>query len=723
MANLTSTLTVRLINAVSGPAKAAASSLLGIGKAVDAVSGRRLFGGALGQMRDVERHAGRVRDSIRGMSAALTMPVGFAGAFGAHAVYELEKTTNAVQAVTEATREQVLQLRRYAQTLSPLFGFSTNQIMQSGFELAKSGLTIEQIHGALRGTLNMARAGDIELRESTDITTNVLTAMRLPMRTNEEIAKSLKRVNDVLSYTANQTNTDVRQLGETLKYVAPIGAAAGLSLEEIAAMAGVMANNGIRGSEAGVAMRSALVRMVRPTRQMSAALARLNVNLSDFVSARQVTTENIVQSLATGGISVSEAARAQIGQALRDPALMRDRTALQARLTEIIAPGAGAMDAQALSDTIRGAINIAGNRINLPGFMAELHRRGATVGDMARIFDQRQGGRLETLRVGAHGIQEFLGRLEREAPGSTDRNAAIRMQGVVGAWSRFTASINKLLIAISESGVLQHVTDMLNSFSKTINELAKTNPAFLRWATYSVVIAALAGPMLTALAGIVHAFGAIILMGLGIKKLLGASAGAGAIGAGAAGAGVAGAAKKGLLRRLLFGPLGIAGMVAGGLSLADREGNLFGLTRNLDKWIYDRIGINPSATNVGDLFRPPSPRQRETLAGILDRERADAAAAAGSVPLSQDTISPWLQPKGAVDANKADSQSSGRDAGRAFVDGVAAELSATLPAVVERAMREASRNLRINPTINVTPKIDGGALRGSHADVGVGVTR
>lgn len=207
MASLTSTLTVRLIDAVTAPARAAAQSIRGIGTAVDQTNARRLAIGGAFQMagrevgrasRDIVRHTSR-------MSSGLSMPTGFATFFGARSVYEFEKMSNAFQAVTLASDEQRKSLQAYAKELNTLFPFTNREIMSAAFELGRAGLSFEQIMGTLRDTLNLALAGDIDLQESADIATNVLTAMRLPMKTTEQAAESLRRVNDALSYAATSS--------------------------------------------------------------------------------------------------------------------------------------------------------------------------------------------------------------------------------------------------------------------------------------------------------------------------------------------------------------------------------------------------------------------------------------------------------------------------------------------------------------------------------------
>ncbi len=130
-----------------------------------------------------------------------------------------------------------------------------------------AGFTPQAIQAALPGVLNMALAGGVELGETADIGSNILTQFNLT-------ADQMDRVGDTLTAAFTRTNTDLRALGETMKYTGPVAAKLGISLEEAAAMAGMLANNGLRGSDAGTAMRASLSRLASPPKAAADALKR-----------------------------------------------------------------------------------------------------------------------------------------------------------------------------------------------------------------------------------------------------------------------------------------------------------------------------------------------------------------------------------------------------------------------------------------------------------------
>nr|EES1674225.1 phage tail tape measure protein [Escherichia coli] len=167
----------------------------------------------------------------------------------------------------KALREQALKLGSETQ-------FTAGDAASGQAFLAMAGFTPQAIQAALPGVLNMALAGGVELGETADIGSNILTQFNLT-------ADQMDRVGDTLTAAFTRTNTDLRALGETMKYTGPVAAKLGISLEEAAAMAGMLANNGLRGSDAGTAMRASLSRLASPPKAAADALKELGVSVAD----------------------------------------------------------------------------------------------------------------------------------------------------------------------------------------------------------------------------------------------------------------------------------------------------------------------------------------------------------------------------------------------------------------------------------------------------------
>ncbi|MEC4939852.1 phage tail tape measure protein [Escherichia coli] len=186
------------------------------------------------------------------------------------------KEMSRVQALTRIDKNspQFKALREQALKLGSETQFTASDAASGQSFLAMAGFTPQAIQAALPGVLNMALAGGVELGETADIGSNILTQFNLT-------ADQMDRVGDTLTAAFTRTNTDLRALGETMKYTGPVAAKLGISLEEAAAMAGMLANNGLRGSDAGTAMRASLSRLASPPKAAADALKELGVSVVD----------------------------------------------------------------------------------------------------------------------------------------------------------------------------------------------------------------------------------------------------------------------------------------------------------------------------------------------------------------------------------------------------------------------------------------------------------
>lgn len=223
-------------------------------------------------------------EKLRGAGIGMTLgatAVGYgAGAFLSKPIgFDTDMSRVAALTRMDKTDPRFTELREQAKFLGASTAFSNSDAAQGEAFLAMAGFTPESIKAALPGVLNTALAGgalsgDISLGETADIGANILNQFQLK-------AGDMGRVGDVLAGTFTRTSTNLRDLGETMKYTGPVAASLGISLEEASAMAGMLANSGLRGSDAGTAMRASLSRLAAPTGAASKALKELGVSVSD----------------------------------------------------------------------------------------------------------------------------------------------------------------------------------------------------------------------------------------------------------------------------------------------------------------------------------------------------------------------------------------------------------------------------------------------------------
>ncbi|MFC3393632.1 phage tail tape measure protein [Brenneria rubrifaciens] len=223
----------------------------------------------------MQQTAGNLRSSGTGVALGAA-GAGYAGGRFLAPAVGFDEEMSRVQALTRLDKgdQQMGALRAQAKKLGAETAFSTRDAASGQAFLAMAGFTPQSIQDALPGVLNMALAGGMDLGESADIGSNVLSQFALD-------ASQMDRVSDTLTAAFTRTNTDLRNLGDTMKYAGPVASKLGISLEDAAAMAGMLANNGIRGSDAGTAMRASLSRLASPPKAAANALKELGVSVAD----------------------------------------------------------------------------------------------------------------------------------------------------------------------------------------------------------------------------------------------------------------------------------------------------------------------------------------------------------------------------------------------------------------------------------------------------------
>ncbi|PUA16835.1 phage tail tape measure protein [Glaciimonas sp. PCH181] len=166
-------------------------------------------------------------------------------------------------------------LRQQSRDLGASSSYTATEAAQGQGYLAMAGFRPKEILHAMPTILSVAKAGDSDLARTADISSDILTSFGLQ-------ADQMTRVGDVLTMTFTTANTNLEMLGDTMKYVGPVATAAGMSLEQASAMAGLLGNAGIKSSQAGTTLRSMILRLAAPTSRAGAALKELGINARDM---------------------------------------------------------------------------------------------------------------------------------------------------------------------------------------------------------------------------------------------------------------------------------------------------------------------------------------------------------------------------------------------------------------------------------------------------------
>lgn len=241
---------------------------------------------------------------IAGLSAALGLLL--AKASGDFAKFE--KTLNTIEAVSSATSAEIAAIKQESFELGQQTVFSNQQVVDSFEELAKAGFTARESLAAMPKLLELAAAAGGDLEVASSIVGSNLKAFGLQV---EETG----RLVDVIAQAANRSAASIEDMGFAFKQVAPLAAQTGQSVEDVSALLSVLANNAVKGADAGSDLRNIMTRLLNPTKEVAAAMGKLGISLKNQNGTVKPLVQ-LFQELNTKFAALSPASRAQAASIL-----------------------------------------------------------------------------------------------------------------------------------------------------------------------------------------------------------------------------------------------------------------------------------------------------------------------------------------------------------------------------------------------------------------------
>lgn len=227
--------------------------------------------------RSMDRLGKKMQATGKNMSMKMTAPLVALGAVSFNVFKGFEAEMSKVQAVSGATADEFKALSENAKELGASTMFSASQVAQLQTEFAKLGFTADEITKVTEATLNLAQASGSDLARSAEVAGSTLRAFGLD-------ASETGRVTDVMAKSFSTSALDMEHFANSMKFVAPVAKSAGMSIEETSAMLAVLANAGIKGSQAGTSLRriiSEIGASGKPTAEALKDLAEQGIGLAD----------------------------------------------------------------------------------------------------------------------------------------------------------------------------------------------------------------------------------------------------------------------------------------------------------------------------------------------------------------------------------------------------------------------------------------------------------
>ena len=382
--------------------------------------------------RSLDSFGRKMQQTGKSLSLRLTAPLTALGAVSFNVFKNFEAEMAKVKAVSGATAEEFKLLSDNAKALGASTQFSAVEVAGLQTEFAKLGFTATEITKVTQATLALAQASGSDLARSAEVAGSTLRAFGLD-------ASQTSRVTDVMALSFSSSALDMETFAESMKFVAPVAKSAGMSLEQTSAMLAVLANNGIKGSQAGTALRR--------------IISELGSTGGDV--------EKTIKKLAEQGLNLADA-KDEVGRSAQSALLILAEGADQINpLTESFQNSTGA--AQEMADTMGETSLGASKRLS-----SALEGLGISLGEIIA----------EAVTPMIEGLASFVGWLNETSP--TTKKLIVILGGLLAAIGPILFVVGGMIRnfrllrdAMASSNAVKKIAIFLQ---KSFNKVLKANP-------------------------------------------------------------------------------------------------------------------------------------------------------------------------------------------------------------------------------------------------------
>nr|DAU57961.1 MAG TPA: minor tail protein [Caudoviricetes sp.] len=224
---------------------------------------------------------------------------------------DFDAAMSKVAAVSGATGDDLQALRDKAREMGSQTKFSASEAAEAMNYMAMAGWKTEDMLSGIEGVMNLAAASGEDLATTSDIVTDALTAFGLTAADSAHFA-------DVLAAASSNANTNVSMMGETFKYAAPVAGSLGFSVEDTAEAIGLMANAGIKSTQAGTSLRSIMTALAGEVKFCGESIGEVEIQTTNADGSMRELSDILANCrVAFAGLSESEqasAAQALVGK-------------------------------------------------------------------------------------------------------------------------------------------------------------------------------------------------------------------------------------------------------------------------------------------------------------------------------------------------------------------------------------------------------------------------
>ncbi|HFI0329902.1 TPA: phage tail tape measure protein [Streptococcus suis] len=258
------------------------------------------------KLNSISSTTGKIASATKGMSLAIGASMGY----GVKQALEFNNSMTATQALLADTvpanqmNAVITKLSDNSKKWAMEYGLSTKSVNEGMQELVKAGYDANQVTASMPAILNASKASGEDFNTVMEATTSILSQYGLG-------AKEAGRVTDSLTFVANKTKAGFKDMGDAMVYVGPVAKSIGMDLEQTASAIGILSNAGIQGEKAGTALRGALTRLLKPSKQNSNAMKDLGFTTEEFKKG-QIGLPDIIDRIKESTEGMTQAEKASL---------------------------------------------------------------------------------------------------------------------------------------------------------------------------------------------------------------------------------------------------------------------------------------------------------------------------------------------------------------------------------------------------------------------------
>jgi hypothetical protein len=397
------------------------------------------------------------------------------------------------KAILGITDEQQKPLIAQAIHMGASTRFNDLQVLEAQLTLAQRGVKLQFIEPIIKFAADFGQAMGTDLPQAAKTLESAIFSTGQSMETAADAMKNAQRMTDLMVKTAKIGGLDTEGLQELFKFGGASAHAAGLSIEAMGALGAMMSKGGIRGDEAGVAIRSIAGSLVSPKPQALMTLNALGIDFSKYTTMPGgLSASNL--DLATRrmlGKSLSQSQKERIQALMEDSAFVASQEEFTKEIVPIIGeaftPGKGgalkAQDSRTISKVVSGFWKAAIESVDSERLLRDVIAAQPSAAQANMIFTKQQGGRFETVaQRGIREFNEFFDTLRHVNEGFAAGIGKERMGGFAGASSRLEGAIKNFETALGRAND-QWMTPLTNTAADLIMKMVDGGDRTMRFAT------------------------------------------------------------------------------------------------------------------------------------------------------------------------------------------------------------------------------------------------